>query len=370
MEEFDAVVVGAGPSGSSAAKYLSEKGLKVLLLERKKLPRFKLCGGALSSRFSNYLPDDFKKKVLNTINRGYLGFKGERHKVKDKEEVAYIIDRADFDKFLALKAVERGAQLREETELLDFWEDKGKIILDTTKGKVSCDFLIGADGFHSKVSKILGFKKEKYYRSVELLAEGEMDFESVVIELGVVSRGYLWVFPKGDNLNVGVASTGKENLLRVVQDYLKNQKVVKIKKTYKPKSWFIPFAESPSELHTGRGRVLLVGDAGNFVDPLLGEGIYYGYLSGLFAGESIIQKPQNPEKIYREKVKGMAREFTYAGKIAKLAYRFQKVAHRMGGGTSLERYMEFLKGNTTYEELYKKGWFDFIKNLLLTPLKS
>ncbi|RUM32028.1 MAG: geranylgeranyl reductase, partial [Aquifex sp.] len=365
MERFDVVVVGAGPAGSSAARFLSEKGLKVLILEKEKLPRFKLCGGALSSRFSRYLPEDFKGRVLNTINRGYLGFRGKGYKVKEKKEVAYIIDRADFDHYLALKAVEKGAELREETELLDFWEDKGKIILDTTRGKISCDFLVGADGFHSRVSKILGFKKEKYYRSVEFLADGEMDFESVIIELGVVSRGYLWVFPKGDNLNIGVASTERENLLRVLEDYIKNQKAIKVKKTYRPRSWFIPIAEGYGELHTGRGRVLLVGDAGNFVDPLLGEGIYYGYLSGLLAGESIIQNPQNPQSLYRERAKEIAKEFYYAGKIAKIAYRFQRVAHRMGGGTSLERYMEFLRGYTTYEELYKKGWIDFLKNLIL-----
>ncbi|AAC06471.1 geranylgeranyl reductase family protein [Aquifex aeolicus] len=370
MERFDVVVVGAGPSGSSAARYLSEKGLRVLLMERKKLPRFKLCGGALSGRFSKYLPQDFKSKVLNVIHKGYLGFRGDKHKLKEREEVAYIIDRADFDHFLAQKAMEKGCELREETELLDLWEEKGKIILDTTKGKVSCDFLIGADGFHSKVAKFLGFKKEKYYRSVEVLAEGEMDFNSVVIELGLVKRGYLWVFPKGNKLNIGVASTEKENLLEVLKDYIKRQKIVKVKKIYKPKSWFIPFAEGSEELHTGRGRILLVGDAGNFVDPLLGEGIYYGYLSGLLAGDAILENPQNPEKTYRKKVKELAKEFTYAGKIAKLAYRFQRVAYKMGGGTSLERYMEFLKGHTTYEEMYKKGWLDFIKNLILYPLKS
>ncbi len=369
MSKYDAVIVGSGPAGASCGRYLAENGLKVLIIEKKKLPRFKLCGGALSSRFSKYLPPDFKKKVLNVINRGVLGFRGEESVLKEKKEVAYIIDRADFDLYLTQKALSSGAELWEGVEFFGFFQEKGKILIHTSKGKVETDFLLGADGFYSKVSKILGYEKEKFYRSVELLAEGDMDKESVIIEIGVVKRGYLWIFPKGDLINIGVASTGKENLNKVLEEYVKKQENVKIRKVYKPKGWFIPFTESKGDLHLGKGRILLLGDAGNFVDPLLGEGIYYAYLSGLKAGKAILENPENPTRNYEKKVEDLLSEFIYAGKIARLAYGFQKVAYRMGAGKSLEKYMELLKGRENYKNLYKKGWVDFVRSFILSFLR-
>ena len=361
MVKYDVVVVGGGPAGSSAAKRLRELGAKVLLIEKETLPRFKLCGGALSSRLAPLLPSGFKSKVLNVIDRGILGYGGESFVEKEKREMAYIIDRAEFDKFLVESS---GVEVWEETEFLGFTEDK-EIEVKTSRGKIKTDFLVGSDGFYSKVAKLLGYRKRKFYRSLELLCEGVMDFRSVVIELGLVRRGYLWVFPKGEFLNVGIASTGKENLLRILKDYLRKQKVVSVDSEGSVRGWFIPFSEGFEDLHLGRGRILLTGDAGNFVDPLLGEGIYYAWLSGMKAAEAIINKPDNPVELYGKLVEKIGREFYYAGKIAKLAYRFQRVAYRMGGDVSLENYTELLKGRFTYEELYKRGLLSFFKNLVL-----
>jgi len=99
---YDAVVVGAGPAGAMTAYHLSRGGLKVLLLEKKRLPRFKLCGGCLSARIDPYLPEGWKAKVLNTIRGGILGFRGKEFVSRSSErEVAYIVDRSDFDMFLS-----------------------------------------------------------------------------------------------------------------------------------------------------------------------------------------------------------------------------------------------------------------------------
>ncbi len=361
--KVDAVVVGSGPAGSTVACRLSEAGLKVLILEKKRLPRDKLCAGCLSARIGELLPQGWRSEVLNIIKGGVLGFRGEEFIEKDKgEEIAYIVDRSSFDRFLALKAVERGAQLWEETSLEGFSREGGHYSVMTSKGKLSADLIIGADGFYSKTAKILGFKKRKFFRSVELIAEGELK-EKVVIDTGIVKRGYAWIFPKGDKVSVGVASTADENLKGVLQKYIDRHRYLRLSKTTKLKGWMIPYCEKEEDLHLGKGTVFLVGDSANMVDPLLGEGIYYAVLGAHLLAESILASPQGALDIYRKKVKEfILPELLYAGKIAKIGYRFQRIAFRMGRGVSLERFMELLKGNTNYRRLYRRGWIEFLKS--------
>ncbi len=360
---YDAVVVGSGPAGATSARRLSEGGLKVLVLERKKLPRDKLCAGCLSARISDYLPKGWESEVLNRIRGGVLGFSGREFVEKEKGEgIAYIVDRRSFDNFLTSKSLESGAELWEECELEGFQREGSGYRVQTSRGVVHADFVVGADGFHSKTAKRLGFKKKKFFRSVELVAEGNL-VDRVVIDTGVVRRGYAWIFPKGDRVSVGVASTGDENLRKVLDGYMAEHGYLRVKPISPLKGWHIPFAERPEDLHLGRDRVLLVGDAANMVDPLLGEGIYYGVVGGHLLAESVLEVPSEALERYKERVfSEILPELVYAGRIAKVGYRFQRIAFRMGRGVSLERFMELLKGNTSYKRLYLKGWLEFVKS--------
>ena len=365
---YDAVVVGAGPSGSSVARFLSEKGLKVLLIEKKRLPRFKLCGGCLSARIEDYLPDGWKRLTLNTIRGGILGFRGREFIAKDSERaVAYIVDRADFDHFLAQKAVERGAELWEGTEFKGF-SSNGLIKVRTGKGDVTCDFLIGADGFYSRVGKSLGLAPQKYFRSVEFWTAGgtlAQDLgERVVIDLGLVSRGYGWIFPKGDQLAIGLATSGKEDVREALGRYALGHKFLGSVTPEGVRGWMIPYSSGKSDIRIGRGRVFLVGDSAGMVDPLIGEGIFWGIKGAKLLAESIAGV-EDPLRAYRKRVmEEIAPELYTAGRIAGLAYRFQRVAFRMGAGRSLERFFDLLVGSMSYSDLYGKGIREFLRTLL------
>jgi len=135
MEHYDAIVVGGGPAGSSFAYHASKAGLRVLLIEKHKLPRFKLCAGCLSKRISSLLPEGWQKLVLNSIRGGILGYAGrEEFFVPSEREIAYIIDRKDFDAFLFNKAKEAGADTLEECEFLGFEKEGAKYKVFTSKG--------------------------------------------------------------------------------------------------------------------------------------------------------------------------------------------------------------------------------------------
>ncbi len=366
---YDAVVVGAGPGGAMSAYNLSKKGLRVLIIEKRKLPRFKLCGGCISARIGSYLPEGWRYKVLNTIRGGILGFRGEEFvKGESEGEVAYIVDRADFDHFLTEKALQAGAHLWEGIEFRGF-EEGNKIRVKTSKGTAECDFLIGADGFFSKVARQMGFNKERYYRGIEFWCDRsevhEDISERVIIDIGILSRGYGWVFPKGNQASIGLATAGPENPLNKLKEYVSLHRLLKGADLRGAKSWFIPYAESHSDLHPGRGRVILVGDSAGMVDPLIGEGIYWSVYGAHLLTEAILKDNDNPARIYSELIRReMADELISAGKIASLAYRFQRASFRMGKGKALERFLHLLRGETSYRKLYTSGIPEFITSLL------
>lgn len=359
--KYDVVVVGGGPAGSSCARILAQKGARVLLLEKRKFPRAKPCGGCLSERIAPYLPKGWRSAVLGEVRGGILGYRGEFTEREAGERIASLVDRSDFDLFLLKEAAKAGAHIREGVSFLGLEEKPLRI--HTPEGTFSADFLVGADGFYSRVRKHLGYPRRRYFRSLECSAGLSLK-DKVVLELGVVSRGYLWIFPRGREASVGVATTGRENLLRVLREHLENHPLFGRVNLQKPRGWMIPFVLKKEEAFLGRDRILLVGDAADLTDPLLGEGIFYAVRSGLMAGEFLADG--QPEDYRRAVLEEIIPELVYAGKIARLAYSFQGIAFRMGAGPAMERLFDLLKGTETFREIYRKGLPEFLFTALVT----
>ncbi len=354
--KYDAVVVGGGPAGSTCARVLAQKGARVLLLERRRFPRPKLCGGCLSERISPYLPEGWRRLVLNEIRGAILGC-GEEFVERDAgRRVANIVDRGEFDLFLLEEARRAGAEVREGIEFTGF-EGEGPLRVLTTDGQIRTDFLVGADGFYSRVRKALGYSRGRFFRSVEFWTDLPLKGK-VLIEIGVVRRGYLWIFPKGNRVSVGLATADSEKPLHVLRERLRSHPLFGRVEVKGAKGWMIPFVLKEEELRLGRGRVLLVGDAGGLVDPLLGEGIFYAVRSGLLAGEFLSEG--DPEG-YRRAVKDeILPELVYAGRVADLAYRFQSAAFRMARGYAVERLFKLLTGEESFAGVYRKGLPEFL----------
>ena len=112
MNDYDVAVVGAGPVGSSFARQMAQKGFKVGLIERKKEVGVPLqCAGLVGKKImdTNILPEEF---IVNKVYGAYLySPSGTVLSVAKREPAAYVLDRVAYDKFLAEKAVEAGADL-------------------------------------------------------------------------------------------------------------------------------------------------------------------------------------------------------------------------------------------------------------------
>jgi geranylgeranyl reductase family protein len=207
VEHFDAIVVGAGPAGSTTAYRLAQAGANVLLLDKGRFPRDKPCGGAISTRALNELPLDPKPVVEHIVDRMELSYRGGRPFVRGKHTpLAYMTQRRRLDHFLTEQAADAGANFRDNATATDISEHGARI-----DGKwTASEILIGADGANGPTTRSLDLADTRIYG---VALEGNLPHSltnpkrwqgKVVIELGTIPGGYCWIFPKGDHINIGV----------------------------------------------------------------------------------------------------------------------------------------------------------------------
>jgi len=311
--KYDVVVVGAGPAGSTAAKLLSEKGLKVLIIDKSKFPRNKPCGGGLPHRVIDKFGYVKDRGLIESYSYGGISYSPSlKYKATYKKDypVVAMVLREKFDMGLARLAVDSGAELIDGKAVKDviFSKESAKIILED-KTEIDTKMVVGADGVHSIVAKKSGLSPPKKYLGVCILNEYDLG-EDIIDEYFGKERlchihlnfhnllGYGWVFPKKQHLNIGVGkispdtkiSKTKTDLITIYKNYIKTLKKTKII----PKNIEIGRCTGGA-LHIGplkktyADRVLLCGDAAGFTNPLTGEGIYYAMSSGEIAAKVITE---------------------------------------------------------------------------------
>jgi geranylgeranyl reductase family protein len=290
MERFDAIVVGAGPAGSTTALRLSRAGARVLLLDRERFPRDKPCGGGLTERAVKQLPVPVDPVVEDVVDRFELGFRyGTRFERGGERPLVLMTQRRRLDAFLAEQAVEAGTDFRDGVRATTVGAD-GTVRFDRTGAHA--DVVVGADGVNGLTARALGFGDRRHGVALEgnvpyvHAREGRWRGRAVV-ELGTVPGGYAWVFPKGEHVNVGVGGWHtegprlREHLERACSGY-----GLPFDRLESVRGYRLPMrrvGEMPV-----RGRVLLVGDAAGLVDPLSGDGIYEALLSSRLAAEAVL----------------------------------------------------------------------------------
>ena len=289
MERFDVAVVGAGPAGSLTAYRLSRAGARVLLIDKKRFPRDKPCGGGLTLRALKELPFSVDPVVEDSVGRVECRLRYGRSFERGDRVLCLMTQRRRLDHFLVERAAEAGADFRDGVRV----EVESDRELRVDGDRVQVHALVGADGANGTTARALGIGGDIVH-GVALegnVADANVDkrrYEGrMVIDLAVLPGGYGWVFPKGDHVNVGVGGWGYVGpRARDELNVLCQRHGIDPTRVEEIRGHRLPMRRPTTRL--ARDRALLVGDAAGLIDPISGDGIYEAFVSARLASDAIV----------------------------------------------------------------------------------
>ncbi|MFQ5441789.1 MAG: geranylgeranyl reductase family protein [Thermodesulfobacteriota bacterium] len=366
---YDAIVVGLGPAGSTAAYRLASEGLNVLAFDKEKFPRYKPCGGCISTKVEDVLGFDISGVIEDTVRGAVFTYKsGRTMEILSDRPVGYNVMRDRFDNLLVEKAREAGAETIEGCRVTGLEETGDSVSVVTSHNETfKAKFLVGADGASGFVGRdYFGLDKREAAVSItaEVPSNGNLAHDvtgKLFIDFGLVPFGYGWIFPKKECLSVGMAGDIEKVRGKVkgyFSSFVKTHGLLKDMEVSERTGWTVPIFYNP-EFNAVKGRVLVAGDTGHLVDPFLGEGIYYAIHTAGAAADAIASCIRDGSADLSPYQKWLEREiypeFRAAEKISSLVYKYPRLWYALlerEPGIML-RYYDVIRGVESGKSFYE-----------------
>ena len=334
--QWDVAVIGAGPGGLAAAHAAASAGARTIVLERAEHPRYKTCGGGLIGPSLAVANPRITVPARDTVAAITFTENGRRAFTRRSpgRPVLTMVRRDDFDFAWYEAAVAAGAQVRQHAQVRTLDQDADAATVTLADGEtITARYVIGADGSAAISSRHVGvtFDQQDLGLEVEVAAtpaDRAAYRGRVLLDWGPVPGSYGWIFPKDDQLTVGVimekgrgAETKRYLADLLAQRGLTDRHVLR-------DSGHLTRCRHP-DAPLRRGRVLVVGDAAGLLEPWTREGISYALRSGTWAGEVAARAP-SPAQLaeYDQQVaRHLAPEMAAGRRLLRVFARHPRLIH-------------------------------------------
>lgn len=376
----DVIVIGGGPAGSSAATWLARKGHDVLLLEREKFPREHVGESLLPFCYPLLqelgVVDELKKNFVRKPGVRFIDRDGNisttwcfDHVIKDETYLSFQVIRGEFDHILLKNAARNGVDVREETSVIeaDITNASDQVTVTTLdsngqKSAHTARFLLDASGRDAFIGAKAGWRKPReeldrtaiwsHWGDVKL-AGGLEEGLSIIIYMGLEQKGWIWVFPLGEN-RITAGFVAQNSYLKDQQKKLRDsgskdwkqdlcmQELMQskfVQGLLEGSKMLIPMQINGNysyevKNHYG-SNYAMVGDARGFIDPIFSSGVFLSIKSSSLVSAAIHKqligqvngKNEAMEKAYRQITGG----YNFVHRMIKLFYNPHSITWAQAG---------------------------------------
>lgn len=301
---YDVIVIGAGIAGVSSAIHLKKSNcdLKILVVEKYKFPRNKLCAGYLTKKSVDLLKEldvDINKIDYNLVKGIKIIYKNKT-RIQANNHGLYcqkLVDRTELDYELFKKLKENNIEVNENATIDNFNEEQSSVSINNKK--YNFKYIIFADGELGYSSKFNNEKKK--YVAMQMNFKHKLD-PKIDMYFGITKKGYAWCASSGDYINIGFCDIHDKNnnYKEIFENFVKYLGYEKELKKNKYKGFFVPYGLKKNKIINENA--YLVGDSVGLVDPLTLAGVSYAVLSGKYVAKSIINNNNMEYLKYLKKV--------------------------------------------------------------------